>query len=292
MWLVSCVVAPVQPLFLNLDETSVSYTFHQAKGLYHRRLKRQGRAHTQIRKSELRGAVTHVAVICERSEVQPRLPQVIIGNKHRFTVRLMASVRASTPANVHLFRRKSSWNNTLCMCEILDLLSNALKEFPWFQPILLLDTASCHISDVVAAKASALNIWLVPVPAGLTHLLQPLDVYTFSGYKEFLRQQYRKARADKGMVSLEMWLQLLFDVCTTYLNGRKWSPAFSQVGLGARTSVLSTELQSFFPAGKPNQANTCLTGAELARLKPVNRHVRALLWVRAPAGRRRILTIR
>lgn len=84
MWLVSCVVAPVQLLFLNLDETSVSYTFHQAKGLYHRRLKRQGRAHTQIRKSDLRGAVTHVAAICERSEVQPRLPQVIIGNKHRF----------------------------------------------------------------------------------------------------------------------------------------------------------------------------------------------------------------
>jgi hypothetical protein len=88
------------------------------------------------------------------------------------------------------------------MCEISDLLSNALKEFPWFQSILLLDTALCHISDVVATKAAALNIWLVPVPAGLTNLLQPLDVYAFSGYKAFLRQQYRTARADKGMVSL------------------------------------------------------------------------------------------
>ena len=57
------------------------------------------------------------------------------------------------------------------MCEILDLPAHALKDFPWFQPILLLDTASCHISEKVAAKAAALNIWLVPVPVGLTHLL-------------------------------------------------------------------------------------------------------------------------
>jgi hypothetical protein len=178
------------------------------------------------------------------------------------------------------------------MCEILELLSHALKEFPWFQPILLLDTASCHIADAVAAKAAALNIWLVPVPAGLTHLLQPLDVYAFSGYKEFLRQQYRKSRAEKGTVSPLTWLQLIFRVCTSYLNSRKWSPAFAQVGLGAKASALSTELQSLFPTGLPKQPLTCLTGAELGRLMPVNRHVRALLWVRAPAGRKRILTIR
>ena len=207
--MLSCVLPPVQPLLLNLDETAVSYSFHQAKGLYHRRLKRQGRAHTQVRKHELRGAVTHVASICDRTEVQPRLLQVIIGNSHRFTKRLMSSVRASKASNVHLSRRKSSWNNTSCMCEILDLLAHALKVFPRFQPILLLDTASCHISDKVAAKAAALNMWLVPVPAGLTYLLQPLDVCVFFGYKEFLRQQYRKIRAEKGMVTAEMWLQLL-----------------------------------------------------------------------------------
>ena len=203
----------------------------------------------------------------------------------------MSSVRASKASNVHLSRRKSNWNNTSCMCEILDLLAHALKVFPRFQPILLLDTASCHISDKVAALAAALNMWLVPVPAGLTYLLQPLDVCVFFGYKEFLRQQYRKIRAEKGMVTAEMWLQLLFAVCMSYLNGRRWSPAFSQVGLSAKASGLSTELQFYFPAGKPQLANTCITSAELARLIPVNRHVRALLWVRAPAGRKRILTI-
>jgi hypothetical protein len=63
------------------------------------------------------------------------------------------------------------------------------------QQTLLLDTCGCHVSDVVTAKAAALNIWLVPVPAGLTHLLQPLDVYVFVGYKRYLREVYRELRS-------------------------------------------------------------------------------------------------
>lgn len=120
-WLRSKVLPPVQPLLLNLDETSVSYTSHQAKGLYVRRLRREGRSHAQVPKRDLRGAVTHVAIICDRSEIQPRLPQVIIGNKHRFTLGLVNRAIASKAHNVHLFRRKSSWNNSACMIEVLEL---------------------------------------------------------------------------------------------------------------------------------------------------------------------------
>lgn len=139
-WLTRQVELPVQPLLLNLDETAVSYSFHQAKGLFVKKLKRKRRCYSQVRKQDLRGTVTHVAIITNRSEVQPKLPQVIIGNHHRFTHGLLASVIADKPASVHLLRRKSSWNNTSVMCEILDLLATALQQFPGFQPILLLDT--------------------------------------------------------------------------------------------------------------------------------------------------------
>ena len=61
------------------------------------------------------------------------------------------------------------------MCEILELLAAALSNFPGLQPILLLDIAICHISDAGMATAAELNIGLVPVPVGLTHLLQSLD---------------------------------------------------------------------------------------------------------------------
>ena len=270
----------------------MSYTFHRARGLYVRKLKRQGRAHALVRKRDMRGAVTHVGLICERSEIQPKLPQVVIGNTHRFTLGLMASVAASKPDSVHLFRRKSSWNSASCMCEILELLAASLRDFPGFQPILLLDTCSCHVTDTVAAKAAALNIWLVPVPAGLTHLLQPLDVYTFSGYKQFLQNAHKQARADHGDVDARAWLQLIFDVCTRFLNGRRWSEAFCQVGLGPSSASLSHELKTLFPGGLPVQQATCLSAAELARLMPKGRKFRALHWVRAPKGRRRVLTIR
>jgi hypothetical protein len=179
------------------------------------------------------------------------------------------------------------------MTQVLELLADALKDYPAFQPVLLLDTATCHIGDKVAEKAAALNIWLVPVPAGVTHLLQPLDVYTFSCYKEFLRREYRLARAKHGgIITPQTWLRLIFQVCTRYLNSHKWAPACNQVGLGSTAADLSKEIQSLFPNGLPKRASTCLSSAELVRLMPVDRKVRFLHWVRAPAARRRTLTIR
>ena len=277
---------PVQPLLLNLDETAVSYSFHQAKGLFVKKLKRKRRCYSQVRKQDLRGTVTHVAIIANRSEVQPKLPQVIIGNHHRFTHGLLASVIADKPASVHLLRRKSSWNNTSVMCEILDLLATALQQFPGFQPILLLDTCGCHISDAVTA--------LVPVPAGLTHLLQPLDVYFFAGYERYLRESYRQMRsiAAQGAATPKAWNKLLFDVCTTYLNSHAWAPAFAQVGLGPHRCALIHDLQAYFPLGVPAQSrDVCLSGTELAKLLPRGRKFRFLNWVRAPAGRKRSLTV-
>ena len=124
-WLERQVEPPVQPLLLNLDETALSYSFHQAIGLYVRRLRRNGKCYSQVRKNDLRGTVTHVAIIADRSEVQPKLPQLTISNRHRFTHGLLASVGADKPAFVHLFQRESSWNNITVMCEILELLAAA-----------------------------------------------------------------------------------------------------------------------------------------------------------------------
>lgn len=58
----------MQALFLNLDETQFSYTFHKSQGIYVKRLKRAGHAHARVRKRDLRGAVTPMAIICERPE--------------------------------------------------------------------------------------------------------------------------------------------------------------------------------------------------------------------------------
>ena len=217
-----------QPVFLNLDETSISYSFHGAKGYLSKHLLKSGRAKTRIRKKELRGSVSHVAIIADRPEVQKRLPQVFIGNTHCFTLGLMAEVVGTTPEFVHLFRRKSSWNNIENMISVLELLAAALAHFPDLQPILALDTVRCHIAPRILSKAAELKLWIAPVPAGLTYLLQPLDVSCFAQYKAFLRSAYRIARMATGALSARQWIMLLFQVCTDFLNSTPWAPAFFQ----------------------------------------------------------------
>ena len=242
---------------------------------------RKGRV--RIRKKELRGSVTHVAIIADRPEVQNLLPQVFIGNHHRFTLGLVA-------ACVHLFRKKSSWNNKENMRSILELVAEAFGHFAHLQPILLLDTVRCHIAPSILQKAGALNLWMASVPAGLTYLLQPLDVSGFAGYKRFLREQYRCARLETGSVSPEQWMRLLFQVCVEFLNRTSWASAFRMVGVGAHEAQLSAELQSIFPHGRPSRGAS-LTAGELARILPHNSGLRPIEFARAALCRRRLLNL-
>jgi hypothetical protein len=114
------------------------------------------------------------------------------------------------------------------MISVLELLAAALAHFPDLQPILALDTVRCHIAPRILSKAAELKLWIAPVPAGLTYLLQPLDVSCFAQYKAFLRSAYRIARMATGALSARQWIMLLFQVCTDFLNSTPWAPAFFQ----------------------------------------------------------------
>ena len=159
-WLTDHVEVGKQPVSLNLDETSISYSFHGTKGYFAEHLLKSRRATTRIRKKELRGSVSHVAIIADRPDVQKRLPQVFIGNRHRFTLGLMAEFVGITPKFVHLFRRKSSWNNIENINSVLEPLEAALGHFPDLQLILALDAVRCHIAPRILSKAAELTLWL------------------------------------------------------------------------------------------------------------------------------------
>ena len=232
-----------------------------------------------------------MAIIADRPEVQKRLPQVFIGNTHRFTLGLMAEVVGTTPEFVHLFRRKSSWNNIENMISVLELLAAALAHFPDLQPILALDTVRCHIAPRILSKAAELKLWIAPVPAGLTYLLQPLDVSCFAQYKAFLRSAYRIARMATGALSARQWIMLLFQVCTDFLNSTPWAPAFFSVGIGAGELKLGTELRILFPDGC-DSLGACLTAGEFIRILPMRSGLRPIEFARAVLCRRRLLHVR
>ena len=197
-----------------MDETSVPYGFGQARGnVTASRVSKTAVA--QVSRSELRGAVTHVAFATHDSAVQARLPQVIIGNTRKFTPGLLAAVMPQKPANVALIRQKIAWNTTTLMLHIIEILGATMQNFPQHQAVLVLDTASCHTAPRVVRAASAQGIWFSFIPAKLTFLLQPLDTHIFASYKVVLKKMYMQARSTgHGTVTSAAWLEVLFHMCT------------------------------------------------------------------------------
>ncbi len=59
-----------------------------------------------------------------------------------------------------------------------------------------MDALAAHIAEPVLRAASDAGIWVIFVPAGMTHLLQPLDTDVFAAYKRRLRQIYAEHRVD------------------------------------------------------------------------------------------------
>ena len=53
-----------------------------------------------VSRAKQRTCLTHVAFICDRSDLQPLLPQVLIGNEATFKSREMGDLRAECPPNV------------------------------------------------------------------------------------------------------------------------------------------------------------------------------------------------
>jgi hypothetical protein len=61
-----------------------------------------------ISKGKRRCYLAHVALVCGRTDLQPSLPQVIVGNEGTFLAGGMSALATARPANVRLVRQKSA----------------------------------------------------------------------------------------------------------------------------------------------------------------------------------------
>ena len=111
-----------EPIYINLDETALSMSASDSKGLIvHKKWwGNRLRPGQRISLSRKRRMVTHVCMVTGNSQLQPELPQVFIGNHRCFSEKDLHDVAGAVPGSVQFWRKKSSWNTSALMCEILN----------------------------------------------------------------------------------------------------------------------------------------------------------------------------
>ena len=225
------------PLYVNMDETSVAYSFTKGKGLViSQKACPPGKKHRKqkISSADDKRRVSLLACLTNDPEVQPKLPQVILGNEASFTLDLLKKLKAHTPGNYHLIRGKSSWNSHAQMRDLICLIAKSLEGYmETHQVILVMDVAKCHFQRTISALATKKGIRLLYVPAKCTWLLQPADTHCFALLKGKLREEWGRLRSESvdGTISHQLWLCTVMSVTQALLNGTKWGPAFQAAGL-------------------------------------------------------------
>ena len=222
-------------LRLNLDETSVCLFQGDVAGNILVSKKRARSVAQRVPRAKRRCCMTHVGLICDRSDIQPLLPQVFIINERTAPARDMAALRAACPPNVRFLRQKSAWTNVFVTAYIVRLLGIALGPYmSTVQPILLMDALRAHWHPFVLATCRGARIWPLCVPASLTWLMQPLDTHVFLKYKAYLRQVYQDVRGDAAVSDLDFaaFLRCVYQTIRRVLQGHKWASAFRGVGFG------------------------------------------------------------
>ena len=83
--------------------------------------------------------------MCDKPDIQPLLPQVVVGNGAAFLVKDFVALQAASPRYVHLANQKNAWNNLMPMARSITILAFALRRhLVESQPILLLDASQTH----------------------------------------------------------------------------------------------------------------------------------------------------
>ncbi len=245
LWNFQCSDIPpgMSLLRLNLDETSVAYWHPMKNGtivVENQHVAPTATASTKATHAQQRTALTHIAIICDRPDVQPFLPQVLVANCRSVKAEDFANIRAMLPSNVIVIRAKTAWNNTGIMTWVVKQTAHILRtEFPLLFGVLLLDACKLHLHADVLLAISRAPMRAAIVPPRLTWLLAPLDTHTFASYKRFLRGAVWDSRSGRatGEMTLLDWLACIILTIRKVLQGKNWGRAFDGNGFGSAQAL-------------------------------------------------------
>ena len=111
------------PFAVNLDETAIRRSPHEAVGLIvppELWWDNDSLPSSPVNRQHLRGMVSHIALCCHRPDVQGRLPQASLGNHRMFSASLIHDIIPDLPPSVKIFGEGAqvgtpltSWNASL-----------------------------------------------------------------------------------------------------------------------------------------------------------------------------------
>ena len=261
---------------LNIDETSVSTMDASTLGLVAMsRIKRaQGWTRPKQSKDRSDTKTTYVGVISDSPMLQPHLPQVLLP---RYTkskeppIWLRTSCQA-TGRPFEYWYNSGGWISSPSMRRWITRLRSTVSSWnPNAWIILVMDCARQHLDVTVIRHLRALGIIPIIIPAKLTWLLQPLDVYVFGELKAVMRanQTSLHMATPDGRAAMGAWVRMNAHSIRQVVVQRSWRGAFAKLGYGPPGSVVHCNLQKYMPQEEVTAALPTLAEfAELLHLVP------------------------
>ena len=234
-WTIARIPFGKKPLMLNMDETACRLFYESKPGILATRAiaksASRGLLSQQAKRGNTRASLSLVALICDDSSIQPKLPQFLLGNEHILPVPLAGQLKADggLPSNIRVCRHKSAWINDEKLADIVAHWSRALAEFRHsHQPILILDACPAHLGPKFLGACRRHNIWVQYIPARMTWLLQPCDTHCFGMLKRMFRREYHLAliTSATGQVGVRRIVEIIVQGVREVMQGHRWAPAF------------------------------------------------------------------
>ena len=236
-------------VFVNMDETTISHVCSSTQGYVpSKRVQRDQNMVRRRRKPDRHDVRTCLlGVVCNVPALQQFLPQVILPSyrKHIRPPAEVLSAYQNTGAPLEYWHDTNGWTSSATIKKWLTRLRSIVTSFDdkmWI--VLIWDCAPMHLNEQVLSHARRLGILVLFVPAGLTHLLQVLDVYIYSSLKRRIREHMLgfQRRSHDGLLSRHGRILSVGKAIHESIVNVNGSDCFRSLGVCAQLDGLRSEV--------------------------------------------------
>ena len=178
---------PGEAVWINMDETQLPHHVGGKMG----NIKKTSNKDTKAKMKEKatlaqkRKHTTYMACITNKPELQTAVPQILLPNPKGDKKRWKSSeLTSNDDKNIVLNLESSGWVNCKIMVWWLKTLHDAMAKKKISKVVLVMDCCTSHYALRVVRMICKYKWKLILVPAKLTFMIQPLDLFCFQAFKK------------------------------------------------------------------------------------------------------------